>query len=76
MRKNRPMHRDVVAVHLLLDALIFKAPVKCLVVRPCRTLHPKVLHRVAVIVGAITLIGMPHVAVVCLNAFARLQTEQ
>ncbi len=67
------MHRDVVAVHLLQDAPIFKAPVKRFVARPHCTLHPKVLCQVAVIVGALNLIGMPHVAVVGLNALARLQ---
>ncbi len=72
--KNRPVHRDVVAVHLLQDAPIFKAPVKRLVARPCRTLHSKVLHRVAVVVWALNLISVPHIAIVGLNALARLQT--
>jgi hypothetical protein len=64
--KNCPMHRDVVVVHLFQDAPVFKAPVKRLVARPCRTLHPKVPRQVAVIVGAHDLIGVPHIAVVCL----------
>jgi hypothetical protein len=68
------MHCDVVAVHLLQDAPIFKVPVKHLVVRPCRTLHSKFLHRVAVVVWALKLIGVPQVAIVGLNALARLQT--
>ncbi len=67
------MHRDVVAVHLLQDAPIFKVPSKHLVARPHHALHPKVLHWVAVIVGALNLISVPHVAVVGLNALAGLQ---
>jgi hypothetical protein len=74
--KNSPVHCDVVAVHVLQDALVFKAPLKHLLARPCCTLHPKVLRRVAVIVGALDLINVPHVAVVCLDAFAWLQTVQ
>ncbi len=73
--KNRPVHRDVVAV-LLQDALIFKVPVRYLVARPFHTLHPKVLHQVVVVVGALNLIGVPHVAIVGLDAFAWLQTVQ
>jgi hypothetical protein len=69
-----PMQRDAVAVHLLQDAPVFKVPVKRLVARPCRTLHPKVFHQVAVVVGALDLIGVPHVAVVCLDVFTWLQT--
>ncbi len=72
--KNHPVHRDVVAVHLLQDAPIFKAPVKRLMARPCRTLHSKVLHQVAVVVWALNLISMPHIAIVGLNVLARLQT--
>ncbi len=61
------------AVHLLQDAPMFKAPVKPLVARPRCTLHPKVLHRVAVIDGALNLISVSHIAVVGLNALTRLQ---
>jgi hypothetical protein len=71
--KNRPVHHDVMVVHLLQDAPIFKAPVKCLMARPRCTLHPKVLHWVSVIVGVLNLIGVPHIAIVGLNALARLQ---
>ncbi len=70
--KNQPMHHDVMAVHLLQDAPIFKVPVKGLVARPRHTLHPKVLRRVAVVVGALNLIGMLHVAIVGSNTLARL----
>jgi hypothetical protein len=73
--KKRPVHRDVVAV-LLQDALIFKVPVRHFMARPCHTLHPKVLRQVVVIVGALNLIGMLHVAVVGLDVFAWLQTVQ
>ncbi len=72
--KNRSLHRDIVAVHLLQDAPIFKMPVKRLVARPCRTLQSKVLHWVAVLVWELNLISVPHVAIVSLNAVARLQT--
>jgi hypothetical protein len=44
--------------------------------RPCRTLHPKVLHQVAVVVGALDLFGVPHVAIVCLEVLAQLETVQ
>ena len=74
--KNRPVQRDVMAVHLLQDAPVFKAPVKHLVARPHHTLHPKVLHQVAIIVGALNLIGVPHIAIVGLDVFAWLQTVQ
>jgi hypothetical protein len=73
--KNRPVHRDVVAV-LLQDALIFKVPVRHFMARSCHTLHPKVLRRVVVIVGALNLIGVPHIAIVGLDVFAWLQTVQ
>jgi hypothetical protein len=72
--KNRPVHRDVLVVHLLQDAPIFKAPIKHLMARLCHTLHSKVLHRVAVVVWALNLISVPHVAIVGLNALAWLQT--
>ncbi len=68
------MHRDVVVIHLLQDAPVFKVPVKHLAARPRRTVHPKVLHQVAVVVGALNLIGVPHVAVVGLDVFVQLQT--
>ncbi len=67
------MHCDVMAVQLLQDAPIFKVPVQHLVARLCCTLHPKVLHWVAVVVGALNLIGVPHVAIVGLNVLVRLQ---
>ncbi len=75
--KNRPMHRDVMAVHLLQDTPVLKASVKHLMARPYRTLHPKVLRWVAVAVGVLNLIGMSHVAcspVVGLDRLAWLQT--
>jgi hypothetical protein len=71
--KNHPVHRYVMAVHLLQDVPIFKVPVKHLVARPHCTLHPKVLCQVAVVVGALNFIGMPHLVVVGLIALAQLQ---
>ncbi len=67
---------DVVAVHLLQDAPVFKEPVKRLVTRPYGTLHSKVLCWVAVVVGALDLSGVPHVAIVSLKALAQLKTVQ
>jgi hypothetical protein len=72
--KNHPVLCDVVAVGLLEDAPVLEAPVKGLVRRPCRTLHAEVLGRVAVIVGSLDLVGVPHVAVVGLNALPWLET--
>ncbi len=66
------MHHEVMAVHLLQDAPIFKVPVKGLVARPCHTLHPSVLRQVAIVVGALNLMGMLHIAVVGLNALTQL----
>jgi hypothetical protein len=68
------MRGNVVAVHILQDAPVFKMPIEHLMTRPCCTLHLKVLHWVAVVVGALDLFGMPHIAVVGLNALVRLET--
>ncbi len=76
MCKNHPVHCDVVAVHLLQDAPVFKASVERLVARPHHILHPKVLRWVAVIVGPLNLVGVPHVAVVDVNAHTQLETVQ
>jgi hypothetical protein len=59
------MHRDVMAVGLLEDALILEATVQCLVTRPRCALHAEVLLRVTVILGALA-----HVAVVGLHPLA------
>jgi hypothetical protein len=43
-------------------------------VRPCCTLHLEVLRQVAVIVGALDLVGVPHVAVIGFDMLAWLKT--
>ncbi len=71
--KNRTMHGDVVPVHLLEDAPILEAPVKGLVARPGSGLHPEVLGGIAIILGALDLVRTANVAVVGLDALARLK---
>jgi hypothetical protein len=67
------MCRDVVAVCLLQDAPVLEAPIESFMARPCGALHLKIFSRVAIIVGAFYLIGVPHVAVVGFHSFARLE---
>jgi hypothetical protein len=45
--------------------------VKGLVARPRRQLHPEISPRITVVVGALDLVAVPHVAIVSLNTFAR-----
>jgi hypothetical protein len=68
------MRPDVMAVHLLKDAPVLQVPVECLVTSLCRTLYPKVLCRVVVVVGALDLVSAPHVAVVGVDTLAWLET--
>ncbi len=65
------MQLDVVAVGPLKDPPVLQAVVESLVTRPRRRLHPKISLGIAVVVGALDLVGVPHVAVVGLDAFAR-----
>jgi hypothetical protein len=58
-----------VAVGPLKDPPVLEAAVEGLVARPRRRLHPEIPRRVAVVVGALDLVGVPHVAVVGLDAF-------
>ncbi len=64
------MHGDVVTVGLLEDPPVLEAAVEGLMARPHCRLHPKIRCWVAVVVGALDLVGVPHVAVVGLNTFA------
>ena len=43
--------------------------------RPCRRLL-KILGGVAIVVGALDLVGIPHVAIVGLEAFARQEVAR
>ncbi len=70
------MHRDVVAVGLLLDAPIIKGTLECLVRRPRCALYAEVLCWVTVLLGALNLVGVPHVAVAGLDVLAQLKTVQ
>jgi hypothetical protein len=69
--EHRPVQPDVVAVGPLKDPPVREAAVKGLVARPRRRLHPKISPGITVVVGALDLVGVPHVAVVGLNAFTR-----
>jgi hypothetical protein len=64
------VHGDVVMVGLLKDPPVLEVAIEGLVTRPCCQLHPMIHCRVAVVVGAIDLVGVPHIAVVGLNTFA------
>ncbi len=69
--EHRPVQPGVVAVGPLKDPPYLEAAVKGLVARPRRRLHPEISLGITVVVGALGLVGVPHVAVVSLNAFAR-----
>ncbi len=71
--KNIPMVQDVVAVDLGEYPPVLQPPIKRLMTRPNATLHLEVLDRVDVIFGALDLVRVSAVAVVGLNAFARLE---
>jgi hypothetical protein len=60
-------------VHLLKDAPILEAAVEGFVVRPGRRLHPQILGGVAVVVRAFHLVRAANVAIVGLDALARLE---
>ncbi len=57
-------------VGLLEDPPVLEAAIEGLVARPRCRQHPKIRCRVAVLVGALDLVGVPHIAVVGLNVFA------
>jgi hypothetical protein len=59
--------------HLGENAPILQAPVDCLVVRPDAALHLEVLGGIHVVLGALDLVRMLAVAIVSLNALARLK---
>ncbi len=69
--EHHPVQPDVVAVGPLKDPPVLEAAGKGLVARPCRRLHPEISPGITVVVGALDLVRVPHVAVVGLNAFAR-----
>ncbi len=64
------MQLDIVVVGPLEDPPVLEAAIEGLVARPRRRLHPQIPRRVAVVVGALDLVRVPHVAVVGLDAFA------
>ncbi len=59
------------AVGPLEDPPVLEADIEGLVAQPCRRLHLKILGGIAIIVEALDLVRVPHVAVVSLVAFAR-----
>jgi len=61
------MRCDVVAVDLSEDAPVFEVSVEGLMPRPYASLHCKILRRVAVIIWALYLVGVPDVAIVRLH---------
>ena len=67
------MRCDVVVVDLSEDAPVFEASVEGLVPRPYASLHCEILRRVAVVIWALYLVGVPNVAIVCLHPLARLE---
>ncbi len=71
--KYIPVAPDVVAEDLGENAPILQAPVDCLVARPDAALHLEVLGGVNVVLGALDLFCVPAVAVVGLDALARLE---
>jgi hypothetical protein len=68
--EHRPVQPDVVVVGPLKDPPVLEVAVKGLVARPRHQLHPEISPGITVIVEALDLVGVPHVAVVSLNAFA------
>ena len=71
--KNCPVRCDVVTVDLSEDAPVFEVSVEGLVPRPYTSLHCEVLCRVAVVIWALDLVGVPDVAIVHLHLLARLE---
>ena len=71
--KNIPVAPDVVAEDLGEYPPVPQQPIKHLVMRPDATLHLDVLDWVDVVLGALDLVRVSAVAVVGLNAFARLE---
>jgi hypothetical protein len=71
--KNAPVQPNVVAEYLPEDAPKFEATVKGLVTRPHASLHLQLLHRVAIVVGALYFFGVPHIAVVGFHPLAWLE---
>ncbi len=71
--KNIPVALDVVAEDLGEYPPVPQQPIKRLVMRPDATLHLDVLDGVDVVLGALDLVRVSAVAVVGLNAFARLE---
>ena len=67
------MTPDIVAVGILEDAPGFKPPVYRLVSRSNMRLHPLVGDRVARVIRALDLVGGAHLAVVGLDALARVE---
>ena len=60
-------------VHLLKDASILEAAVEGFMARPGRRLHPQILGGVAVVLRTLDLVRAANVAVVGLDALARLE---
>ena len=71
--KDAPVLQDVVTVHLPKDPPVLEAAVEGLVSRPYARLHAKILGGVAIVVGALDLVGVPHVAVVGFDPLAWLE---
>ncbi len=67
------MHGYVVPVHLLKDDPILEVAVAGFMARPGCRLHPQILGGVAVIVRTFHLVSGANVAVVGLDALARLK---
>ncbi len=65
------MQPNVVAVGPLEDSSVLEVAIEGLVPKPCRRLHPKISLRITVVVGALDLVGVLHIAIVSLDAFAR-----
>ena len=55
----------------LKDPPVLEAVIEGLMARPCRQLHPKISLRITAIVGALDLVGVPHIVIVSLDAFLR-----
>ena len=71
--KDLAVALDVVAVLLSEDAPDLEAPIYGLVARPHPPLHAKIGDRIAGVIGALDLVGAADVAVVGLDALARLE---
>ncbi len=74
--ENTPMLRYVVALGPLKDPPVLERAIEGLVTRPRHRLHLEILGGVAIVVGALDLVGVPHVAIVGLDAFARQEVAR